>query len=119
MVITSCLPERIARFREIIVELRKEIAKLPEKYKIYLNKLSEFAFKMIESDKIIFSDEDIEKFSPELASSSKKLQGLGLLKATEHTSIRKMGGCIWYNFLHLSIHEFLAAYYLKSLTVDK
>ena len=26
-----------------------------------------------------------------------------------------MCNCVWYNFLHLSIHEFLAACYLKSL----
>jgi len=79
-----------------------------------LHQLSEFAFKTIESGKIIFSDEDIESH-PKLASCSKELQGLALFKATEHFSIKKMDNCVWYNFLHLSIHEFLAAYYLKSL----
>ena len=89
--------------------------RLPKKYQQYLHQLSEFAFKTIEDDKIVFTDMDIERLSPTLASSSKGYQGLGLLRATEHLSIKKMENCIWYNFLHLSIHEFLAAYYLKTL----
>ena len=89
--------------------------RLPNKYQQYLHLLSEFAFKTIENDKIVFTDMDIERLSPTLASSSKEYQGLGLFRATEHLSIKKMENCIWYNFLHLSIHEFLAAYYLQIL----
>ena len=89
--------------------------RLPEKYRAYLCQLSEFAFKTIEGDKIVFSDKDIETLSPTFASSSKEYQGLGLFRAAEHLSIKKMESCVWYNFLHLSIHEFLAAYYLKTL----
>ena len=44
----------------------------------YLQQLSEFAYKTIESDKMIFSDMDIERLSPSFALSSKELQGLGL-----------------------------------------
>ena len=88
---------------------------LPERYQTYLQQLSEFAFKTIENDKIIFSIMDIERLSPNLALSSRELQGLGLFKATEIFSFKMMDNCMWYNFLHLSIHEFLAAYYLKSL----
>ena len=89
--------------------------RLPKKFQEYLHQLSEFAFKTIEDDKIVFSDMDIERLSPTLASSSKEYQGLGLFRATERLSIKKMENCIWYNFLHFSIHEFLAAYYLNTL----
>ena len=88
---------------------------LPEKYYSYLEKLSEFAYKTIEIDKIIFNDKDIEKVIPNFALPSKELQGLGLFRAIEHSSIKAMGTCVWYNFLHLSLHEFLAAYHLKLL----
>ena len=90
------------------------ISNLPVKYQSYLQQLSEFAFKTIESDEIIFSNEDIERLSCNFALSSKELQGLGLFKATEQFSFKRMDNCVWYNFLHLSIHEFLAAFYLKS-----
>ena len=95
------------------------IKKLPVRYQTYLKQLSEFAFKTIESDKIIFSDEDIENLSQSFALSSKELHGLGLFKATEQFSFKKLDNCVWYNFLHLSIHEFLAAYYLKSLEISE
>ena len=71
----------------------------------------------MESDQVIFNSEDIEIFSDTFALSSKKLHGLGLFKATEQFSLKKMDNCVWYNFLHLSIHEFLAAFYVKSLNV--
>ena len=90
---------------------------LPENYQTYLLQLSEFAFKTMESDQVIFNSEDIEIFSDTFALSSKKLHGLGLFKATEQFSLKKMDNCVWYNFLHLSIHEFLAAFYVKSLNV--
>ena len=84
---------------------------LPIKYQIHLKQISEFAFNTIESNDIIFSDEDIERLSYNLSLSIKELDGLGLLKETEKFSILK--NRVWYNFLHMSIHEFLAAFYLN------
>ena len=100
-------------------KLPKSILSFDERYQKYLQQLSEFAFKTIESDDIIFSNEDIQMISHNFASSNKELHGLGLLKATEQFSLKKMDTCVWYNFLHLSIHEFLAAYYLKSLETSE
>ena len=114
LAILRCLQKLDDKLPEGILSLHK----LPERYKIYINQLAEFAFKTIQSDKVIFSNIDMENLSPGLASSSKKFQGLGLLKATEHLSIKKMENCIWYNFMHLSIHEFLAAYHLNSLEIS-
>ena len=114
----------ISRFLQKVVDpelptVILSLDKLPDKYKEYLQQLSEFAFKTIENDKIIFSNVDIEQLSPNLALSTKELQGLGLFKATEHFNFRKIDNCVWYNFLHLSLHEFLAAYYLKSLNTSE
>ena len=95
------------------------LSELPERYKICLQQLSEFAFKTIKSDKVMFSDVDIESLCPNLALTNKKFRGLGLFKATQHSSIRKISDCVWYNFLHLSIHEFLAAYYFSLLEASK
>ena len=100
-------------------KLPKSILSFNKKYQKYLQQLSEFAFKTIESDKIIFSNEDIQMISHDFASSNEELHGLGLFKATEEFSFEKMENCVWYNFLHLSIHEFLAAHYLKSLEISE
>ena len=115
LAISRCLPKLDDKLPMNILSLNE----LPERYWTYLQELSKFAFKTIDDDKIVFSKEDIERISPNLASSSKKLQGLGLFKATEHLSIKKMANCVWYNFLHLSIHEFLTAYYLKSFKISE
>ena len=111
LAISHCLERLDDKLPTSILALNK----LPVKYQTYMQQLTEFAFKTLEDGRVIFNNEDIERLSPYLALHSKELQGLGLLKATEHFSIKDMSKCVWYNFLHLSVHEFLAAYYLKSL----
>ena len=95
------------------------VDKLPVKHRAYFQQLTEFAFKTMESDKVMFSNMDIEKFSHAFALSSMELSGLGLFKATEQFSLKKKKNVMWYNFLHLSIHEFLAAFYIKSLELSE
>ena len=111
LAISHCLERLDDKLPTSILALNK----LPVKYQTYIQQLTKFAFKTLEGGRVIFNNEDIERLSPYLALHSKELQGLGLLKATEHFSIKDMSKCVWYNFLHLSVHEFLAAYYLRSL----
>ena len=110
LAISRCLQKLDDKLPKGILSFRN----LPVKYQTYVEQISEFAFKTIESDNIIFSNLDIERLSPNLALSIKGLDGLGLLKETGQFSFKMMENCVWYNFLHLSIHEFLAASYLKS-----
>ena len=88
------------------------LQKLPTIYKTYLLELSNFAFETLRSDKIVFTETDVQKFCPNLALDENNYQGLGLLKSTQYFSMKKVDTCISYNFLHLSIQEFLAAYYI-------
>ena len=92
---------------------------LPELYKNFLFELSKFAFHNLKDDKIVFTAEDIEKFCPELSSANKNFQGLGLLKSTQYFSMKKIDNCVSYNFLHLSLQEYLAAYYINLLNPCK
>ena len=88
---------------------------LPFLYHQYIKELSKFAFDTLKDDKIVFSENDIETLCPNLASANRNFQGLGLLKSTQYFSMKRIKKCLSYNFLHLSIQEFLAAYYIKSL----
>ena len=90
------------------------LQKLPEIYKTYLLELSKFAFETLKSDKIVFTETDVQQLCPNLALGKNNFQGLGLLKSTQYFSMKKVDNCISYNFLHLSIQEFLAAYYICS-----
>ena len=91
---------------------------LPDLYHRYIIELSKFAFDSFTSDKIVFTGEDIEMLCPNLAAANKSFQGLGLLKSAKYFSMKRIENCFSYNFLHLSIQEFLAAYYINSLAVS-
>ena len=88
---------------------------LPQAYKHYMTELSKFAFDTLKSNSIVFNEEDIQSLCPELSSANNDFQGLGLLKSTQYFSMKKINTCVTYNFLHLSIQEFLAAFYINSL----
>ena len=92
---------------------------LPEIYENYLLELSKFAFYNLRGDKIVFTSEDIEKSCPKLSSANNDFHGLGLLKSTQYFSMKKIDNCMSYNFLHLSLQEYLAAYYINSLNPCK
>ena len=91
---------------------------LPESYYQYIIELSKFAFDSLKEDKIVFTEEDIETLCPNLALANKNFQGLGLLKSAQYFSMKRIEKCYSYNFLHLSIQEFLSAYYINSLEVS-
>ena len=91
------------------------LEKLPETYKQYMTEFSKFAFETLKSNSIVFNEEDIQSLCPELSSANNDFQGLGLLKSTQYFSMKKIDNCVLYNFLHLSIQEYLAACYISSL----
>ena len=96
--VTLAISHRLHKLDDKLSTNVLSLNKLPVKYQTYMQQLTEFAFKTIENGKVIFNNEDIERLSPNFALHSKELQGLGLLKATEHFSIKDMDNCVWYNF---------------------
>ena len=88
---------------------------LPDTYKNYMIELARFAFETLKCSEIVFTEEDIERLCPNLSSANNDFQGLGLLKSTQYFSMKKIDNCVFYNFLHLSFQEYLAAYYINSL----
>ena len=86
---------------------------LPEVYQNHLLDLSKVAFNYLKSGKIVFTDADLKMYF----SQDHSIQGLGLLKSTQHLQIDNMTVCIFHSFLHSSIQEFLAAYYVYTQKV--
>ena len=85
---------------------------LPDDCEMFLNDLSKFAFLTLQSDQKIFDDKDIERLFPALANTS--LEHLGLINSVQYFCVDKGSNHV-FNFLHLSIHEYLAAYYINSI----
>ena len=83
-----------------------KISELPKPYNEAFNELLQLAFYALTEDKIVFSFKDqILKACPILKTGN--LEGLGLLKVTEYVSTTS------FHFLHFSIQEYLAAYYIS------
>ena len=89
---------------------------LPSPYKQHLKRLSQLAFVFLGKDKIVFSDNDVETDCSQCVG---KWQGLGLLKTVKYSNLNNDSCTNSYNFLHFSIQEFLAAYYITLLEDKK
>ena len=96
----------IKRSNKSFSDKHLEIFEIPEPYNEIFNELLQLAYYALTKDKIVFSsgEEFIQQFCKSLTSSN--CQGLGLLKVTEHVHN------VSFHFLHFSIQEYLAAYYI-------
>ena len=75
--------------------------------------LCEFAFRALEKDQLVFSQEELEAFFPEGLALDKRILCFGLLQSAE-----SVGVGISFHFLHLTFQEYLAALYLTRLPRD-
>ena len=76
--------------------------------------LCEFAFRALEKDQLVFSQEELEAFFPEGLALDKRILCFGLLQSAE-----SVGVGISFHFLHLTFQEYLAALYLTRQPTDK
>ena len=90
----------------------KHLQSLPMPYKEQLYNLAKLAFVFLGNDKIVFNDDDVANDCPKCAG---KWDSLGLLKVVRYYDFLEDTTSSSYNFLHFSIQEFLAAYYISSL----
>ena len=82
-----------------------------------LTSLCKLAYKGLEDDKLVFSRNDVEKnFVSEHQESSTDLPVLDLMTSAKSYSSR--GAQDTYSFLHLTIQEFLAAYWVAHYSSD-
>ena len=86
----------------------KSLKTLPIPYKQHFKHLSKLAFYLLGNDQIVFDSDDIQKYD--------NWSDLGLLKATKYSNYLDGSLIASYNFLHFTLQEFLAAYYVASLS---
>ena len=93
------------------------LQELPPEYNNLVCRLSELAFLTLCNNQKVFSMEDIKKLCPNLTLTSTDLESLGIINLVKYFSSDK-GKIDVFTFLHLSIHEYLAAYYVSSINQD-
>ena len=142
MTILLCLIEDgIDRFPKIQTEMYKKfiemtIVRFIKKYEENFNaviditnlahphdkvfvELAKLAYKALKSDKIVFTLPEINHSCPNLTMTSSNWNGLGLLKTVQCFS-REMGNDqVTFHFLHFSVQEYMAAWYISKLSDSK
>ena len=95
------------------------IAALPHPYDKLLAELAGLAYKALKTDKIVFTLPEIEQGCPNLTMTSNNWNGLGLLKAVQCYSKEIGNDQVTFHFLHFSIQEYMAAWYISILSDSK
>ena len=94
-----------------------DINNLPEPYAKFIQQLSRLSLQALNKNQVIFTLDEIKQFCPQVESIPGAINAFGLLHAIEHISIFQT--TTTFNFLHLSLQEFLAANYITTLTPDE
>ena len=88
----------------------KQLADLPEPYSKIVKQLSKLALQALNNNQLVFTYEEIEAACPDVVTTPEAINGFGLLQAVQHFSLT--GKTMTFNFLHLTIQEYLAANYI-------
>ena len=87
---------------------------LPYPQNKVFTELSCFAFKALQNDKIVFTLAELKTSCPNLTSTH--WNGLGLLKSVKYFNYGSGKEELTCHFLHFSIQEYMAAYYISKLS---
>ena len=90
-----------------------DLTNLPEPCGKIIKQLSKFSLEAINNNQLTFTLDDIKKACPDIAAIPGAINGFGLLQAIQHFGLT--GRTMTLNFVHFSVQEFLAAYYITTL----
>ena len=95
------------------VEKLQSLDNLPTDISEQFSQLCQLAYEGMENEKIIFTSQDLAEFGI----AEDELHGMGLLLIAPTTSVT--GREKSYNFLHLTLQEFCAAWYISKLSAEE
>ena len=95
------------------------ITELPSPHNEVFKELAHLAFDALQTDKIVFTLAEIESFCPNLTVRQVNRDGLGLLKVVPYFDRETGNEDATLHFLHFSIQEYMAAYYISMLSNAK
>ena len=89
---------------------------LPVKVKCHFLKLCKYAFNILQNGKTVFTANEIIQDFVTLADAQTRWSALGLLTSSQFVDTKDDNV---YSFLHLSIQEYLAAFYITTLSTSE
>ena len=87
-----------------------DLRTLPAPYNKMIKQLAKFSLEALNNNKLVFTYEDIEAACPDIINTPEAANGFGLLHVVQHYGFS--GKTMTYNFVHLSIQEYLAAHHI-------
>jgi len=95
----------------------KTFIDLSKLYPDFVKKLCLLAFKGLENDQLVFSFEHLvdDSFRDDITKRDETRNGFGLLQVADHYRKKGPGHTTSFNFIHLTIQEYMAAYYVSTL----
>ena len=90
-----------------------DLTHLPDPYNKVIQQLSKLSLEAFNDKKLDFTLDEIKAACPDIETIPGAINGFGLLQAVQHFGLT--GKTVTFSFLHLSIQEFLAAYYITCL----
>ena len=94
-----------------------DLTSLPDPYSKIIQQLSKFSLEALNSNKLVFTFDDIKVACPDIAAIPGAINGFGLMQAVQHFGLT--GKTTTFNFLHFTIQEFLAAHHVANLSPRK
>jgi len=86
------------------------LADLPEPYKATVKQLALLAYEGLNNNKLVFTFDEVTASCINVAVVPETINGFGLLQTVKHFGLTE--DTLTFNFLHLTIQEYLAAYYV-------
>jgi len=88
----------------------RQLTDLPEPCNKIVKQLSKLALQALNNNQLVFTYNEIEVACPDVTATPGAINGFGLLQAIQHYHLT--GTTMTFNFLHLTIQEYLAANYI-------
>ena len=108
--LTIC--RHLAKYGHSLNEITN-LSNLPDPYNKIIQQLSKLSLEALNNNKLVFTFDEIKMACPDILTIPGAINGFGLLQAIQHFGLT--GKTMTFNFLHLSIQEFLAAYHISCL----
>jgi len=106
--LTIC--RHIAKYGQPLTNTITDLNSLPEPYSKIVQQLAKLSLDALNSNRLVFTSDEIKRISPDILTTSRTINGFGLMQAVQHFGLT--GKTMTFNFLHVTIQEYLAAYYV-------
>ena len=110
---------KILKRCDLLPDTISQINELPSQFKEYFLGICKYAYNALQCNRIVFTVNEIKTEFTSFTAAPNSWSGLGLLKSAQYFCIEENNDRISYNFLHLSIQEYLAAYHISVLSTNQ